>query len=293
MWGRGSGNDAALGRDGGVCDLGQGAPPLPVAGPLCAQRLGPLCTPTLSPDCPPPSLVLSRSTKQCTKCWPGIRPFCSLPTGGSLAETPRPSGPLFLPRPLAGSPAERRLRAAVPSALCLPPAPPSPTPGRQRSAGGLHLQMPLILTPQGHQLGPGHLCFFLDCSLGLDLVPWPSLRLPSRLWPGRGWPHCRPQWTNPCPSAVTLRSQPPAPAGAPASVRRRSIGESREGSWLSSPASGPLPLLALPDFTQSLSLCTDISLDLKQPVSCTSPCPFCCCSPRPHTAPPKAPPPPS
>ena len=183
-------------------------------GPSVHRGLAPSAPPTLSPACLPPSLVLSRSTKQCTKCWPGIRPFCSLPTGGSLAETPRPSGPLFLPRPLAGSPAERGPRAAVPSALCLPLAPPSPTPGRQRSAGGLHLQMPLILTPQACQLGPGYLCFFLDCSRGLDLVPWPSFHLPSRLWPGRGWPCCHPQWTNPCPSAVTLRSQPPALAGA-------------------------------------------------------------------------------
>ena len=37
------------------------------------------------------------------------------------------------------------------------------------------------------------------------------------------------------------------------------------GSLLSSPASGPLHLLFLPDFTQPLSLCRDTSLDPKLP----------------------------
>lgn len=40
--------------------------------------------------------------------------------------------------------------------------------------------MPLILTRQAHQLGPGHLCFFLDCSRGLDLVPWPAIQTEAR-----------------------------------------------------------------------------------------------------------------
>ena len=67
--------------------------------------------------------------------------------------------------------------------------------------------------------------------------------------------------------------------------RGRSIGESREGSWLSSPASGPLHLLPLPDFTQSLSLCRAISLDPNLPVAHHSPCPFRHCSPLPTLPP--------
>ena len=59
---------------------------------------------------------------------------------------------------------------------------------------------------------------------------------------------------------------------------------------MSAPASGPLHLLLLPDFTQSLSLCRDISLEPKLPVSHQLTLlkrQFCCCLP-PSTLPPKA-----
>ena len=67
-----------------------------------------------------------------------------------------------------------------------------------------------------------------------------------------------------------------------------------EGLWLSSPASGPLHLLAVPDFTQSLSLCRDISLDPKLfPI--VHPAPSAAAHPLPTQPPPppKVNPPPS
>lgn len=66
-------------------------------GPSVHRGLAPSppCLPCLPPR---PLWVLPRSTKQCTNCRPEIRPFCFLRTGGSLAETPRPSGPLASPQ---------------------------------------------------------------------------------------------------------------------------------------------------------------------------------------------------
>ena len=104
-----------------------------------------------------------------------------------------------------------------------------------------------------------------------------------------GWPCCHPRWANPCPGAVTFRAQPPSLASAPGLRQRKGIGESTAGSWLSEPASGPLHLVLLPAFTQSLSLCRDTSLEPQLPASHQLSLlkrQLCCCPP-PSTLPPK------
>lgn len=139
-----------------------------------AQRLGPL-PPLLGPACSLPALGSPRSTKL-YKVLAWNPTFCSLPTGVEALQNPRPSGPLFLPRPLAGSPAERPRGQRSP----LRSACPGPSEPHTRPVSGLQVDLPSDASDPHPPARP------------ISLGPATSASSWTVPWPGPGALACHP-----------------------------------------------------------------------------------------------------